>query len=553
MQKFSDIIEKENIEIIKDFYDKYHMEKNIMINNPNNARFYWKKIIKKGNIEIVKWYYETIKQNNYFDINTTLHSRLRYINSDELMLYFYVKIIENDVNYVNMIDIVSFKQLLVKGFYETAKYILTTDFIHSENFDIDIITKLIVKYGNIDIIDFAIGSELFEIWKVMKLEDENAGTKTLIYYLLDPKAKVHDSSIERYEQVFNKLISIIDDTDFNQIIHDLSERIDFIISKHLINIFNFFISHYTSLISTDIWLENYIKALFENNTKSLELITTYIDRTTISNYTERLHNVHMDTYCISEEIMGIYYNEFKEYITSYHYFDIIVCDLPIFNPDNLSKNSKYLLEYYPDLYKDNITIDNIILYYTRYYDWDGNIIEQLIELYPDFNPIDEEHRLFKAIREINMNRVNNEEPTDMLLKHQILDYLTDTYSEHYKSIQVGDNNDSDLSDDEDENYVLNMYYLLNDENPYIPIDFSTVLKDYLDKNNINAELLKLEDLHIECLICDDTLDPELNTMRFIRCCSNNNFTQGHIYCEKCLVKWLKQECRTCPTCRNKLF
>jgi hypothetical protein len=212
----------------------------------------------------------------------------------------------------------------------------------------------------------------------------------------------------------------------------------------------------------------------------------------------------------------------------------------MFNPNNLSQNSKYLLNVYQDLYKDNITIENIIEYYTRYCDWDGNIIEELIELYPEFNPIDNNHLLFVAIREINMNRVHTEDPTDLLLQHNILDYLVQKYPEHYKSMVV-------IQNQEDENNVDGIYYLLVNENPYVPIDFNKALSEFIEKNTIS----NIENIEYECLICQDIIDT--TEQHIIACCKTNTFDVGHIYCENCLTKWLKEDCRTCPTCRSKLF
>jgi hypothetical protein len=243
--------------------------------------------------------------------------------------------------------------------------------------------------------------------------------------------------------------------------------------------------------------------------------------------------------------MKMFYEELKQFISSYHYFDIIVCDLPIFNPDNISQNSKYLLNEYPDLYRDNITIDNIIAYYTRYSDWDSNIIEELLQLYPDLNLIDDNHSLFTAIREINMNRVHTEEPTDILFRHNILDYLVDKYPEHYRSITINRSDDNNGHDDDDD-YTDGIYYLRVDEQPYISIDFNTLLIEFIEKNT-----LLNNDEQKECLICQDIIDT--SNQRIISCCRTGNFDSGHIYCENCLTQWLKEDCRTCPTCRKKLF
>jgi hypothetical protein len=550
MERFTDIIDKDNIDYIKDFYYRLKTDKPTNQFNNNSLHLYWKKIIKKGVLELIQWYYDEIKINNYFDIDSTFVKKLHYINTDQNCHFFYVKIIEHDRDYVHKIQLIDFKRLLSKGFFETAKFILSTDFPHSETFDLDYIAKTIIKYGNEDIVQYAINTDFFQIWKMMKMVNQSnnndgnehddipsQSSETLIYYLLEPNIKVFDKSIERYENIFFKLVDILDDDEYMQMANDVIKRIGVIISKHLINIFNFVICQYSHMINPEIWVENYILSIFTNNTISLDLIKPYLDKSIISNYTERLHNIHIDTYCVSQDAMNLFYNEFKDLISSYHYFDIIVCDLPIFNPEDDSTNSQFLLNAYPNLYKDNITIDNIIEYYTRYSDWDGNIISYLIEIYPEFNPIDENHNLFKAIREINMNRVHTEEPNDILLQHDILQFLVETYPEHYKSIAV---NDSDENSD-------GLYYLLIDENPYIPIDFNKVLSEFFDKNS----LVIIENKHLECLICQDIIDT--NNQRIISCCRAGNFDSGHIYCESCLKQWLKEDCRTCPTCRNKLF
>ena len=556
MTKFSDtIVLDNNIEYIKEYYYKIKNDKCNSEFNTNLQQLYWKKIIKKGNLELIQWYYDEIKQNNYFDIDTSFIKKLHYISSDSVCLFFYQKIIEHDEEYVYKIQLIDFKRLLSKGFFETAKYLLTTNFTNSETFDIDFIAKTIVKYGNLELVQYAVYSDFFHIWKVMKNSNENSDNdsdenirlnETLVYFLLEPHIKVYDKRVERYESIFFKLIEILDDNEYMQMANDLIRRINVIISKNLINIFNFVICQYSHMITPEIWLENYIIAIFANNNESIELTKPYIDRSVIHNYTEKLHNLHMDTYCVSQNAMKIFYDQFKQYISSYHYFDIIVCDLPMFNQEDLSQNSKYLLLEYPNLYKDNITIENIIEYYTRYCDWDGNIIEELMHLYPEFNPIDETHLLFTALREINMNRVHTEDPTDILLKHNLLDYLVDKYPQHYKSILIHNNDENNNEDSNDEN-TEGIYYLMMHENPYSPINFTEALTDFLEKNT----MLNVENIEIECLICQDII--ESLEHRIISCCRTGNFDRGHTYCENCLTKWLKEDCRTCPTCRNKLF
>jgi hypothetical protein len=555
MQKFSEIIVSDNnIDNIKEFYYKIKKEPSYDECNVNFLQLYWKKMIKKGNLDLIEWYYDEIKKNCYFDIDSTFIKKLKYTNTDTVCQYFYQKIIEHDPEFVYKIQIIDFKRLLCKGFFLTCKYLLTTNFTNSERFDIDLVSKTIVKYGNLDLVEYAIHSDFFHIWKVMKnindtsINSENDNdsdtnlklNETLIYYLLEPNIKVFDTSIERYENIFFKLIGTLDDSEYNQMANDVIKRIDVIISKHLINIFNFVICQYNHMITPEIWIENYIYSILIGNQKSMDLIKPYVDKSVISNYTEKIHNLHMDTYCHSAEAMRTFYTEFNQFLSSYHYFDIIVCDLPMFNPNNLSQNSKYLLNVYQDLYKDNITIENIIEYYTRYCDWDGNIIEELIELYPEFNPIDNNHLLFVAIREINMNRVHTEDPTDLLLQHNILDYLVQKYPEHYKSMVV-------IQNQEDENNVDGIYYLLVNENPYVPIDFNKALSEFIEKNTIS----NIENIEYECLICQDIIDT--TEQHIIACCKTNTFDVGHIYCENCLTKWLKEDCRTCPTCRSKLF
>lgn len=553
MQKFTDIIVSDsNIDNIKEYYYKIKNEPCYDQFNINLLQLYWKKIIKKGNLDLVQWYYDEIKQNNYFDIDTSFIKKLKYINDDLVCQYFYKKILEIDPEYVYKIEIIDFKRLLSRGFFLTGKYLLTTNFTNSESFDFDLICKIIVKYGNLDLVEYAIHSDFFNIWKVMKNNNDNVNSsendsdtnttsnETLVYYLFEPHIKVFDKSNERYENIFFKLIGTFDDIEYNQMANDIINRIDVIISKHLVNIFNFVICQYSHMINPEIWLENYIYSILVNNQKSIDLIKSYVDKNLISNYTEKIHNLHLDTYCHSAEAMKNFYNEFKDYMTSYHYFDIIVCDLPMFNPENLSQNSKYLLNEYKDLYKDNITIENLIEYYTRYSDWDGNIIEQLLDLYPEFNPIDTNHLLFTAIREINMSRVYTEDPTDKLLQHNILDFLVQKYPEHYKSIPVIQNEEDDTNSD-------GIYYLLINENPYVPIDFNKALSEFIDKNTV----LNIENIEYECLICQDIIDT--TNQKIISSCKTSTFDIGHIYCENCLTKWLKEDCRTCPTCRSKLF
>jgi hypothetical protein len=557
MTKFSEIIVLDNnIDYIKECYYKIKKDNSNVEFNISLLNLYWKKIIKKGNLDLIQWYYQEIKENNYFDIDNSFIKKLNYVTTDMVCLYFYKKIIEFKEDYMYEVQLNEFKRLLSKGFFQTAQYLLTTNFTNSEIFDIDYICKIIVKYGNLDLVEYAIHSDFFHISKVMKNikdnsdndDDSDINTKlneTLVYYLLEPNVKVFDSSVERYETIFFKLIGILDDIEYTQMINDLIRRINVVISKHLINIFNFIINQYNHMVSPEIWIENYIYSILVENNKSIELIKPFVDKSLLSNYTEKIHNIHMDTYCNSQASMKMFYEELKQFISSYHYFDIIVCDLPIFNPDNISQNSKYLLNEYPDLYKDNITIDNIIAYYTRYSDWDSNIIEELLQLYPDLNLIDDNHSLFTAIREINMNRVHTEEPTDILFRHNILDYLVDKYPEHYRSITINRSDDNNGHDDDDD-YTDGIYYLRVDEQPYISIDFNTLLIEFIEKNT-----LLNNDEQKECLICQDIIDT--SNQRIISCCRTGNFDSGHIYCENCLTQWLKEDCRTCPTCRKKLF
>ena len=366
MERFTDIIDKDSIDYIKDFYYRLKTDKPTNQFNNNSMHLYWKKIIKKGNLELIKWYYDEIKVNNYFDIDITFAKKLHYITTDQNCHYFYVKIIEHDNDYAHKIQLIDFKRLLSRGFFETAKFILSTDFAHSETFDLDYIAKAIVKYGNEDIVQYAINTDFFQIWKMMKMvnqsnnndgnenDDIPQSSETLIYYLLEPNIKLFDKSIERYENIFFKLIDILDDDEYMQMANDVIKRIGVIISKHLINIFNFVICQYSHMINPEIWVENYILSILTNNTNSIALIKPYLDKSLISNYTERLHNIHIDTYCVSQDAMNMFYSEFKDLISSYHYFDIIVCDLPLFNPEDASTNSHFLLNVYPNLYKDNI-------------------------------------------------------------------------------------------------------------------------------------------------------------------------------------------------------
>ena len=83
---------------------------------------------------------------------------------------------------------------------------------------------------------------------------------------------------------------------------------------------------------------------------------------------------------------------------------------------------------------------------------------------------------------------------------------------------------------------------------FVPEEQQTkALSEFFDKNS----LVIIENKHLECLICQDIIDT--NNQRIISCCRAGNFDSGHIYCESCLKQWLKEDCRTCPTCRNKLF
>jgi len=558
MDKFVDIINFEDIDIIKEYYYKIKNENSKEEFNINLQQLYWKKIIKRANIDLINWYYNEIKENEYFDIDNNFKKKinnLRNINSDQVCLFMYEKIIIQDEEYVYKIELNHFKRLLCRGFYLTAQYLLTTNFTNSELFDIDSICKSIVKYGNLDLVQYAIHSNFFDIRKVLiyntnnidiDSEDEITTNETLVYYLFEPNIKVYNNSNERYESIFFELITILDDNEYIQMANDLIKRLEFIISNNLRNILNFVIDQYNHIISPEIWLKNYIISILENNISSLDVIKPFVEHSHISNYTESLHNMHMEIYCYSLECMTVFYNEFNSYITSYHYFDIIVCDLPMFNPNNMSQNSKYLLQIYPDLYKDNLTIDNIIEYYTRYSDWDGNIIEEIIDVYPDFSIIDNNHSFFTAIREINMNRLNIEEPTEKQFRNNILDYLVNKYPQYYKSICVYQDIDSDDEEANEEN-LEGIYYLFNSEQPYQPINFDEALSIFFEKNSLDIK----ENNTLECLICRDIIDT--NIQRIISCCRTDTFNSGHIYCENCLKLWLKQECRTCPSCRNKLF
>ena len=70
-----------------------------------------------------------------------------------------------------------------------------------------------------------------------------------------------------------------------------------------------------------------------------------------------------------------------------------------------------------------------------------------------------------------------------------------------------------------------------------------LLKDTQMSNytkNVIQELYKKAQENIECQVCFDEITPEAFDIRFC----------GHIFHKECLLKWLEQNKKTCPICRQ---
>jgi hypothetical protein len=498
-----------------------------------------------------------MSQNNYFPISGTIDCNFCNINNDRVALFLFKKQVELDDEHIEKIDSYNFRDYLKRGFYSLIKYLLDSDYVHSSNFEIEKVVRNIVKYGSIELVDLLIERDMISLYRLHLLNqsfNENDlidnETETLIYHLLNPELDLRDNSVFRYESIFYKLVEQLENYEFDQLGRDLTSRFSVILDNNLYNIFDFYIGNYSYLLAPDTWLENYISMIYNDNEYWINKLAPYVDKKLLKNYSEEIHNIHVTTYAKNPESMARFYREFKDYITSFEYFDIIVCDTPILNESNVSKNAEYLALVYPQLYNDNITVANLVKYYERYSDWDENLIPHLVTLKPDFTPIDDTHSLFNLLRTQNMERIHAEDVRDQLFSCEILNYLVENYPDHYKYISsneimddssADEHSDSDLNTSDDSG----IYYLLIDEHPFIPINFPETLCDFMESHHIPCGQ------YIgECQICQDIINE--NETRSIRCCGKNN-ENGHIFCESCLRKWLTEERRTCPTCRAKLF
>ena len=146
-----------------------------------------------------------------------------------------------------------------------------------------------------------------------------------------------------------------------------------------------------------------------------------------------------------------------------------------------------------------------------------SIVPASLTLYGDF--------VFKSIR----SYFHNGYYPNMPMENEIyLDKLVSCFPNHYRKITFNS---------------TQYYYLLCDEQPFVEEDFNQVLNDFLDNHRIQ------EVGDHECQICMETLSEDCPIM----CCLSENFSNGHTFCESCISKWLKPDCRSCPVCRSEIL
>ena len=146
----------------------------------------------------------------------------------------------------------------------------------------------------------------------------------------------------------------------------------------------------------------------------------------------------------------------------------------------------------------------------------AGIIPPSLTLYDDY--------IFKSIRSYYKKSFYSNMPME---RNVSLDRLVVRFPNHYRKIKHDD---------------ILVYYLLINEEPFIVEDFNIVLNDFLDNHRVH-------DGNLECQICLEMVEGE----NPIQCCLSENFSDGHTFCENCIRKWLKPECRTCPICRSEIL
>jgi len=212
---------------------------------------------------------------------------------------------------------------------------------------------------------------------------------------------------------------------------------------------------------------------------------------------------------VSKEGCKIFLDIAEVSLTSPHFYYIIY---------------KFLFEICPN----DIDIVNTVLEYSETIDFTHWIINNILI---DMNrnlPISlvcYDHMVFKKVREYFQENYY----TNMPMKNsEYLDMLIRKFPQFYRKIRI----------DQDDNMC---YYLMKEEQPFVEENFNEVLNDFLDIHRVvHGE--------IECQICYENIDG-----MHIQCCLSETFSQGHVYCEDCIKKWLNPEKRCCPICRSELL
>ena len=257
----------------------------------------------------------------------------------------------------------------------------------------------------------------------------------------------------------------------------------------------------------------YIKNLFRNHLEICKSIRPYI--------TELIPNFsHISLCYVNPLLIKMFCDEYKDIFKSLDYFYIIYkhCRFNYITNNVWFKLLTYLTEHYDLNVYDHITVDNIVKLAESHVFSICNI-KCIHETYPNFDMIQDNHRLFKTLRTIHKGKYS-----------VVLQEFIDLYPDHYsKFTKFNEWNDG-----------ITYHYIIH-----------SIGESYIDQRLliinlfIESHRIKLQE-PVQCAIC---LNDELE---IIRSCSTPMYI-GHMYCNECIHQWLNTGRNTCAVCRQQIL
>jgi hypothetical protein len=416
------------------------------------------------------------------------------------------------------------KILLEKGYFITSANVLSGVYFDWDYYDDFLVKKYVIMYGNAELVHYIFANEDTEVSTNYMADMPH----TWAWYLLKPNINVYDNSVERYEAIFSEIVDNVDE----RLGNDLMSRFDTMVVRFP-NILEFLVANYS--ITAQFALNAYIISILEDNvqiTRILDpLYKLYKNIENPNNPLDFTSDQIIQTLCghpcKNIECLKRLLDTFT--IPSYTYFCISIAKEPLLLSTENPGNKETFLQLVPNMYSEHVIVTNILTFYRLHIDLDMSYPEILSDclLYnPNIN-LCENDTLFLGLRNMLVSHYNVDDECDILPYSSNLLFLAETYPNNY-TVEQGDN-------------ISEYYYLLKSETPYNSSDYEINKEIFLDLFRIPAVSPET------CLICMETIST--NT---IKCCDSTNF-KGHLYCEECIEKWLRDGNRTCPTCRRKLF